>query len=317
MSAVTRLAPDRSLDIMIVDDCIEDIMAIRRQLRADFNAAYLVRETVSPREALNDCLLRPPDCLLLDIRMPELDGITFLTSVEKAATPFPIIVLTGCGEEEFAIRAMQLGAQDFLVKGQLSPELLHRSIRHARERFRISQELAASYARISALTASLLRAQEEERRKVSQHLHDEICQDLAALSIDMGGLSPALKKRGNAEVLFKDLQARVVRVAEKVRHISYQMHPSLLEDLGLMASLRELCKEFSGQTGIPVQFMEAPPRSLIPREVAYCLYRIAQHSLNNAARHANAAQVSIDLAWQHGELKLPSRITGLALTTPK
>ena len=81
--------------------------------------------------------------------MPEMDGIAFLDRIGNGALPgFPIIMLTRFGEEGKAALAIQRGAQDFLVKGETTPELLTRSIEHARERFRISRELADSHARL-------------------------------------------------------------------------------------------------------------------------------------------------------------------------
>ena len=106
--------------------------------------------------------------------------------------------------------------------------------------------IAKSHAdEVSALAASLLTAQEEERRRVSRELHDQICQQLASLAIDIGGLAAEPALADTAQNQLKALQARVVKASDETRHIAYELHPSVLDDLGLVASLRALCNEFS------------------------------------------------------------------------
>jgi two-component system cell cycle sensor histidine kinase/response regulator CckA len=144
------------LDIMILDDSAEEAAAIRRKLRSVSPGTYNVRASQSAEEVLKICREHPPDCLLLDLRMPELDGLGFLDRlIRERGVDFPIVVLTAYGDEGFAARALRLGAQDYLLKDQTSPELLRRAIEHARERFRIGRELALSNARLSEANANL------------------------------------------------------------------------------------------------------------------------------------------------------------------
>lgn len=143
------------LDVLIVDDSAEDACAISRQLRSVPKAAYAIREERSPRAALDVCLRSAPDCLLLDLRMAELNGLEFLRHLREAGVEMPVVVLTGFQEDGHAIQALRLGAQDFLIKGETTPELLRRSIDHARERFRIGQELARSQEGLRKANAEL------------------------------------------------------------------------------------------------------------------------------------------------------------------
>ena len=89
------------------------------------------------------------------------------------------------------------------------------------------------------------------------------------------------------------------------RHIAYELHPSILDDLGLVASLRSLCKEFSARSkDTKLEFSGATLPASLPREVASCLYRIAQESLHNITKHANAKRVSVALGFRKGTVKL-------------
>lgn len=178
------------------------------------------------------------------------------------------------------------------------------------ERRRLEQTAQTHAAEIQALAASLLTAQEEERRRVSRELHDQICQQLASLAIDVGSLAADLPPPDAAKIRLKALQGRAVRASEEARHIAYELHPSSLDDLGVGASLQNLCKEFSDQTGIPVEFTHKFRRGAVPREVASCLYRVAQESLNNIAKHSRAKHVMISLVTEKGNAKLSIRDDG-------
>ena len=164
---------------------------------------------------------------------------------------------------------------------------------------------------VRALAASLLTAQEEERRRVSRELHDQTCQQLASLAIDIGGLAanPVLRKDMRAEL--KALQARAVKTSEETRHLAYELHPSVLEDLGLVASLRALCKESSGREGFHAEFTNRGLPGAIPREVASCFYRVAQESLHNVVTHSGAKRATVELTWQAGILTLTVEDNGI------
>jgi PAS domain S-box-containing protein len=156
MTAVDSSEIGKALDILIVDDSPEDIRTIRRQLRRGAPARYVIQEDCSPVDALRRCVNSPPDCLLLDLRMPELDGIGFLQQLKQTCgITFPIVMLTSVGDEKLALQALRAGAQDFLLKNQTTPELLCRGIDHACERFRIGHELSETNARLAEANAQL------------------------------------------------------------------------------------------------------------------------------------------------------------------
>jgi two-component system, chemotaxis family, CheB/CheR fusion protein len=173
------------------------------------------------------------------------------------------------------------------------------------QRRRLELGAQAHAQEVQALAASLLTAQEEERRRVSGLLHDKICQQLASLAIDLGGLVADAPLPEDAQSRLRSLQARVIKASEETRHIAYELHPSVLDDLGLVASLRSLCKEFSDQAkGITLHFTPAVLPASLPREVASCLYRVAREGLQNIAKHANAKHVSVRLASRKGTVVL-------------
>jgi two-component system CheB/CheR fusion protein len=175
------------------------------------------------------------------------------------------------------------------------------------ERKRLEQAAEAHAQEVQALAASLLTAQEEERRRVSRELHDQICQQLASLAMDIGGIAamPAPRDEAERQRRLKALQDRTVQASEMARHIAYELHPSVLDDLGVVASLRDLCRRFSDKAkDVALKFTSGAMPASMPREVASCLYRVAQQSLENIARHAGAANVSVALAANKGKVTL-------------
>jgi len=168
------------------------------------------------------------------------------------------------------------------------------------------EKTAQTYAEeVQALAASLLTAQEEERRRVSRELHDQICQQLAALAMDIGTLATRPPPREEARRRLKAIQARVVKVAEEAVHLAYQMHPSVLDELGLVVSLRDLCRQFSERyPDIALDFEDGGLPVSLPREVASCLYRVAQEGLQNIAKHSSAKHVSVALGFEKGAVVL-------------
>jgi len=158
---------------------------------------------------------------------------------------------------------------------------------------------------VRALAARLLTAQEDERRSVSRELHDQICQQLGFLASDIAGFAADPPSRERAQGVFNALRDRIVRASEEARHIAYELHPSMLDDLGLVTSLRVLCQEFSEQhQETELQFNGEAKSASVPREVASCVYRVAQESLQNTAKHSKARHVSVGLTAANGVVSL-------------
>ena len=163
---------------------------------------------------------------------------------------------------------------------------------------------------IRALAAQLITAQEEERRRVSRELHDSLCQKLASLALDVENLAVALPAPATARARLKALGARAIKVSEEARHIAYELHPSVLDDLGLVVSLKALCDEFAKTEKLRVTFKAGKLPDKIPQKIASGLYRIAEESLRNVAKHAGAKRLSVALKVRDGSLVLSLKDNG-------
>jgi PAS domain S-box-containing protein len=171
------------------------------------------------------------------------------------------------------------------------------------DRRRLEQVAQVRAEEIQALATSLMTAQEEERRRVSRELHDEICQQLGSLAIEIGEFAKQPLPQETQSRL-RVFQGRVVATAEESRHIAYRLHPSVLDDLGVVASLRSLCKAFSNEIKVAVELSTVGVPRSVPRELASCLYRVAQESLQNVAKHAHAKHVWFALTSRNKTLTL-------------
>ncbi len=130
--------------------------------------------------------------------------------------------------------------------------------------------------------------------------------------MDLGKLA---NKAESAELLERvhALQRRAAEASETVRHISHQLHPSILDDIGLEAALEQYSEEFEERSGIRTHFLARDVPDSLPREVASSMYHIFQESLRNVSKHSESEEVFVTLESVNGVLKLTVRDEGVGL----
>jgi two-component system CheB/CheR fusion protein len=182
------------------------------------------------------------------------------------------------------------------------------------ERQKLEKLSEAYRAEIRALAGQLITAQEEERRRVSRELHDSLCQQLVSLALEIESLAASPATRDVTRTRLRALGERAVKMSEEARHIAYALHPAVLDDLGLVVSLKGLCDEFSNTEKIKVGFTAGDLPDLLPQKVASGLYRITQEGLQNVAKHANAKRLSIFLGVNKQNLVLSIKDDGVGFS---
>ncbi|KAA0108861.1 PP2C family protein-serine/threonine phosphatase [Mycolicibacterium sp. P1-5] len=148
-------ATKRPISLLLIEDDQGDAILVE-ELISEAGADISVEWAASMAIAQEKLAVRRPDCVLLDLNLPDANGISAVDRVTKIDATLPIVVLTGLNDEHFGMSAMASGAQDYLVKGHVEPETLHRSVLYAIERKRT--ELTAV-----DLHTSQMRAQENAR----------------------------------------------------------------------------------------------------------------------------------------------------------
>ena len=167
------------------------------------------------------------------------------------------------------------------------------------------QALDRTNDELRALAASLLRAQEDERRHIARELHDDLSQRLAVLAYKLAALhgklpGPPAGVRGEVLSMNQD----VAVIAGEVRKLSHRLHPAILDDLGLAVALRRLVDEFQADRGEPATFIEHTIAGTTPRDVGAAVYRITQEALRNISKHADGGPVRVELDGDADELRL-------------
>jgi signal transduction histidine kinase len=148
--------------------------------------------------------------------------------------------------------------------------------------------------RLRILSSHLLTAQENERRRISLELHDELGQSLTLLKLQLRGTGKKLRE--DQKVLKEDLKAtskNIDRIIEDVRRISRDLTPTILEHLGFAAAIRSLFSDFARHSNVKVLLELGDVDDLLSRSTQIIVYRIFQEALNNIGKHAEASSISI------------------------
>ena len=156
-----------------------------------------------------------------------------------------------------------------------------------------------------SLSGRLIHAQEAERMRLARELHDDLNQSLALLAVelDMFGQKPPATGSEVSERM-RDLSEQVKDLSSSVHRLSHELHPAKLEQLGLVAAVRGLCRELGAAHNIAIEFEPHAVPRLVPDEIALCLYRIVQEGLQNVIKHSGSATAKVELMSNENELCL-------------
>jgi PAS domain S-box-containing protein len=156
---------------------------------------------------------------------------------------------------------------------------------------------------LEKIGGKLIEAQEEERSRIARELHDDICQRLAILSMELEQANRASNRSGGSLKL-EEIRRHCAEIAVDVQALSHKLHSSKLEYLGLAAAIRSFCREFSQQNDVNVQFAEENVPGFLPRDISLSLFRVAQEALHNALKHSGVRRFSVSLRGLANEIQL-------------
>ena len=156
------------------------------------------------------------------------------------------------------------------------------------------EKLHQSHNHIRKLLGRLIDVQETERRRISRELHDDLNQKIATLSISISRLKRKLPMQdGDLVKELDQLRETANGLTNEVRRLSHQLHPAVLEHLGLVTALESYIVSFNDEEQINVQLTPEIGDERIPFQTSICLYRVAVESLRNVARHSGAASAAV------------------------
>jgi signal transduction histidine kinase len=167
---------------------------------------------------------------------------------------------------------------------------------------------------LRALAGRLLTIQDEERRRISRDLHDDVNQRLGAIGLQLDSLCRRLPESPTSiRRQIRVIRRHVGALSDDVRQLAYRFHQTTVEDLGLVVALQRYINDFVKRTGIKAQFVKPPTAERISPRLATCLFRIAQESLGNVAMHAKASQISVELSADPETIHLTIRDDGIGM----
>ena len=210
-----------------------------------------------------------------------------------------LLLVTTLGLYSYQRRRMAHGRveAEFEAVRKRMEEALRQANADLEERVRSrTAELEKSHQLLRALTGVQESIQEEERKRIARELHDELAQKLTVVKLQIAALmsTPSAGEPGLTRQL-QDMNSLLTETMRAVGRIAANLRPIVLDELGLVAALRDLAEQFSERTYIECEFSVHPEDLSVDNRLGVPLYRMVQESLTNVARHAEATEVVVSL----------------------
>ncbi len=308
--------------LLLLEDNAGDARLVQTALDAHAPGGFEIVWVERLAQALQRLDVDHFDVVLCDLGLPDSAGLATPRALTAHAPALPLVVLTGLHDEELGRESIQYGAQDYLVKDEVSGPMLARALRWAVERkghelelrlanealerrvaertaelTRSSEIMQDNAARLQALSWQLLTMEETERRKINRELHDRVGQSLAALNINMNIVRSQLPQ-ASLDVVGPRLllmQTLLEETSLQIRDIMADLHPPALDDYGLLAALRTYVESLSLRCALPIEVQGEDLVPGLPLVTESALLRIAQGALINAIAHARAHTIRVVL----------------------
>jgi len=330
----------------------DDHEVIRRGVRALLSAGRdceICGEAVDGQDAVEKAHQLHPDLVIMDVSMPNLNGLEASRMIRRSLPGTQILILTQHDSHEIMRQALNAGARGFVVKSSVAHDLLNAveaaqrgesffdsavisqvsssgpadaeaelKLAHDELEARVSRrtaELRAAEAGLRMLSGRLMQLRDEERRRIARELHDSSGQVLAALSMCLSMVeSEADKLSARAGRNLSDAARLVRELSQELRTMSHRLHPPLLDEAGLESALRWFVQGFAQRSGINVDLELAPELGRLSEEMEIAIFRVVQESLANVHRHSGSktAQVRVGRDAQKVTLEIRDQGHGLS-----
>jgi signal transduction histidine kinase len=177
------------------------------------------------------------------------------------------------------------------------------------------RSLETSQAQLRQLTAKLLSAQDDERRRIARELHDDVNQRVISLAFDIDDQmqqAPTLPDSARATLYL--VKNEVAELSDHLRELAHRLHPSVLDDLGITSALRVCAHDFEQREHLPIRLALEESGKPLDHHLAECLFRVTQEALRNVAKHAGASQVFVGLSYEDDHVRLRIEDDGRGFT---
>ena len=282
------MAPTEHFRVLLIEDNEIDARALTKMLSGPANYDVERASDLSSGIAAIDAQIY--DCILLDLSLPDSDGLVSVETVVARSPLCPVVVLTGLDDPEVAVEAVGRGAQDYLVKDSISSELLRRAIRYAITRHSTETELHEVHDRLSELSS---------REQIARDLHDTVIQRLFATGMSLQAAS-SLRSRD-------DMAGRMMLAIDEIDDAIRQLRQAIFglntvhDEETLAYELARLADSYSETLGFDpvVRLGDIPPVSSALHNDVLATVREA---LANVAKHAGATAVTVSVFVEGDDL---------------
>ncbi len=279
-----------TLSILLIEDNSGDARLIREMLLTYAEWEIQWSHVVTLRDGLDALDTEFYDTILLDLGLPDSEGLDTLRQVNERAPNTAILVLTGDLDQKLGVRAVADGAQDYLVKGEIEGRLLVRAIRYAIERTRTEYAIRQQTQTIAAI---------EERQRIARELHDNVSQTLfVCRSMGEAALRQLESNPAYARELLEETNRLTAAALAEMRILLLELRPTAMSKANIQELFEQYAKAFELRRGTSIH-LEISDLAPLPEVVQVAFYRIMQEALNNIIKHAQARQVRVTV-WDGG-----------------
>jgi signal transduction histidine kinase len=291
--------------ILVIEDNPGDFALVEEFLleRIDAPKIVHVNNYKEAQTRLSDCG-ETFDVILLDLSLPDKTGAELIGSIVGQSNNAPVIVLTGYADFAFGVQSISQGVSDYILKDELTPLILYKTIIYSLERRKILSTLEESEKRVRSFAKQLSEVVEEERARIAREIHDEFGQQLSGIKMSLSALKNGRGAQQDIGAVIDPIVSEVNNSIQTLRQIANELRPALLDKLGLFASVDWLIREFRKKTGIESSLEVTIEQPDIDKDIEINIFRICQEALTNIIKHASATNVVIMIGVDGDDLNV-------------
>ena len=292
--------------ILVVDDDPGVVRLVGKRLKAE---GFTTATAGSGEAAMAWLAAERADLMLLDLKLPDMDGKELITHLESKGCSIPFVIITGQGDERAAVEMMKRGAHDYLVKDVQFIEFVPTVVRRALDQLRRDKRLIEAQTALRESREQLLAISEREQARFGAELHDGLGQQLTAIELRCQAIKEDLPPdRPDLSAQISEVGRFLREAITQTRSLARGLSPVHPGSGGLAEALEELAGRMSKGGRIRCVFESSKPKSDEAEggnvRAAGHLFRIAQEAVNNAVKHSGASQVLVRLVREDGLMRL-------------
>lgn len=304
----------KKIKILLIEDNRGYARLIQKMLDDGTYAAFAIEWASSLSEGSKQLEGSDFDVILLDLGLPDSYGLETLFKISAQSPKVPIVVLTGTDDEAMAAKAMQHGAQDYLVKNNTDSDRLRRSLRYAMERKGTERRLIASREKLRRLASELSIVEERQRRHFASVVHDNIGQNLALIKLTLQSLAESISDeqmlgsmKNACELLDKTIQ--------DAHSLTFEFGNPVLYDLGFVAAAEQwLTEQIQQKHKIKCHFHTDTQPIQLNDEINVILFQAVRELLINVIKYAKAKNVTVSIQKNTDSVQVTVEDDGVGFT---